>query len=85
MQSSNISGVGNIVFIKIKIKCPAGQNLEIMIFRCLKTLDFDKFFRELQHYEMFLFLSIPLSRPSLLYDYSTLSPKYSCYMNATVP
>ena len=35
---------------------PAGQNLEIMTVRYLKTLVFDKFFKKLQHYLMFLFL-----------------------------
>ena len=41
--------------MKIKIKCPAGKNLEIMIFRYLKTLVFDKFFKKL-HDLMFSFL-----------------------------
>ena len=31
---------GNILFIKIKIKCPTWQNLEIMTFRYLQTLTF---------------------------------------------
>ena len=35
---------GDILLIKIKIRFPAGQNLEIMTFRYLKTLVFDKFF-----------------------------------------
>ena len=46
---------GNFLFIKIKIKCNKGQNLEIMTFRYIKTLVFDKCFKELQHYLMFLF------------------------------
>ena len=45
-------GGGNILFIKFKVKCPAGQNLEIMTFRYLKNL----FFKKLQHYLMLLFL-----------------------------
>ena len=45
---------GNILLLKITIKCPAGQNLEIMIFRYLKTLVYDKFFKNLKHYLMFL-------------------------------
>ena len=40
-------GGGHILLTKIKIKCTAGQNLEIMTFRYLKTL---------QNYLMFLFL-----------------------------
>ena len=47
---------GNILLMKTKTKCPAGQNLEIMTVRYLKTLVFDKFFKKLQHYLMFLFL-----------------------------
>ena len=37
-ESSNSSSGGNILLIKIKIKRPAGQNLEIMTFRYLKAL-----------------------------------------------
>ena len=48
-------GGGDILLTKIKIKCPAGQNLEITIFRYLKTLVFEKFFKKL-HYLMFSFL-----------------------------
>ena len=55
LQSSNISSGGNILLMKIKIKCPTGKNLEIMTFRYLKNLVFDKFFKEIQHYLMFLF------------------------------
>ena len=56
-----LCGGGNILYLKIKIKCPAGQNLEIMTFRCLKTLVFDNFFKKLLHYLMFLFLKIIIS------------------------
>ena len=57
LKSSNVSGEGSdILFMKIKMKYPTGQNLEIMTFRYLKTLLFDKFFKKLQHYLMFLFL-----------------------------
>ena len=35
---------GNALLMKIKIKCPTGQNLDIMTFRYLKTLVFDMFF-----------------------------------------
>ena len=52
---------GNILLMKIITKCPAGQNLEIMTFRYLKTLVFDKFFKKLQHYLMFLFLESIIS------------------------
>ena len=55
LQNSNISSDGNILLMKIKIKCPTGKNLEIMTFRYLKNLVFDKFFKEIQHYLMFLF------------------------------
>ena len=51
-----VLGSGNILFIKIKIKCSTGQNVEIMAFRYLKTLAFDKFFTKFQHYLMFLIL-----------------------------
>ena len=47
LESSNISGVGVVIFFLQKLKCTAGQNLEIMTFRYLKTL---------QNYLMFLFL-----------------------------
>ena len=40
--------------MKIKIKCAAGQKLEVMIFKYLKTQVFDNCFKELQHYVMFL-------------------------------
>ena len=52
-----VLGLGNIFLIKIKIKCPAGQNLEIMTFRYLKTLVFDSFYKKLR-YLMFLFLNV---------------------------
>ena len=56
LQRSNSSGGGNILFIKIKIKCPAGQNLEIMTFRYLKTLAFDKFFKKIiTLFDVFIF------------------------------
>ena len=47
LGSSNSSGWGggDILLIKIKIQCcSAGQNLEVMTFRYLKTLVLDKFF-----------------------------------------
>ena len=44
LESSNSSGGGNILPVKIKIKCCARQNLEIMTFRYLKTLVYDIFF-----------------------------------------
>ena len=47
---------GNILFIRIKIKCPTGQNLEIMTLTYLKTLVFDKFFKKLQHYFINVFI-----------------------------
>ena len=53
---------------------PAGQNLEIMIFRYLKTLDFDKFFKESQHYVMFLLLSTIISDNYLLFMIVRLCP-----------
>ena len=52
---------GNTLFVKIKIKYPAGQNLEIMTFRYLKTLVFDKCFTKLQHYLTFLLLKSIIS------------------------
>ena len=52
--------VGKILLIKIEIKCPAGQNLEIMTFRYLGTLVLDNFFKKL-HYLMFLFLKTTIS------------------------
>ena len=52
---------GNILLIKIKIKCPAGQNLEIMPFRYLKTIAFDNVFKKLQHYLIFLFFKSIIS------------------------
>ena len=58
LQSSNSSGERgcNTLFIKIKIKCPAGQNLEIMTFSYLKTLDFDKFFEKIATlFDVFIF------------------------------
>ena len=75
MQSSKSSGGGNILFMIIKIKCPTGENFEIMTFRCLKTLVFDKFLTKLQHYLFFYSWRVLLviTNP-LLYDYSTLSP-----------
>ena len=48
---------GNILPMEIKIKRPAGQNLDVMTFKYLKTLVFDIFFKKkLQHYLMFLIL-----------------------------
>ena len=47
LQSSNISSGGNILLMKIKIKCPTGKHLEIMTFRYLKnTTLFDVFIFE---------------------------------------
>ena len=60
LESSNSSGGSNILLIKIKMKCLAGQILEIMTSRCLKTLVFNKFFN-LDHYLMFLFLKSIIS------------------------
>ena len=54
-ENSNSSGGGNILLIKIKIKWPAGQNLEIMTFRYLKTLIFDKVFKKITLFDVFLF------------------------------
>ena len=78
MQSSKSSGGGNILFMIIKIKCPTGENFEIMTFRCLKTLVFDKFLTKLQHYLFFYSWRILLviTNP-LLYDYSTFPPIYT--------
>ena len=59
-----LKGGGSIILIKnIKIKCLAEQNVVIMIFWYLKkpTLDFDKCFKELQHFMMFLFLKSIIS------------------------
>ena len=59
--------VGNILFIKNKIKCPpAGQNLKIMTFRDLKNLVFDKFLKISQiiwcfyFWRILLVITIPL-------------------------
>ena len=49
---------------------PYRAELEIMTFRYLKTLVFDKFLKILLHYLMFLFLKSIISDN---YDYSTLS------------
>ena len=46
--------------MKIKIKYSAGQSLEIMTFRYLKTLVFDKFFKKLQYYLKFYFWRVLL-------------------------
>ena len=75
LESINSSGDGNILLIKIKIKCPARQNLEIMIFRYLKTLVFDNFFKNSNIIWCFYFWRVLLviTNPPL-YDYSTLSP-----------
>ena len=55
LESSNSSGGGNILLIKIKIKGHAGENLEMMTFRYLKIWVFDKIFLKLQHYLMLIF------------------------------
>ena len=62
LESSNSSGGGNILLIKTKIKCPGGQNLEIMTFRYLNTLVFDNLKKKkyMQHL-MFLFLKSIIS------------------------
>ena len=54
-------GGGNILVIKIKIKCPVGQKLEIITFWYLKTLVFHKDFKKLQYYLMFFFLKSIIS------------------------
>ena len=81
LQNSNSSGGGNILFIKIKIECPAGQNLEIMTFRYLKTLVFDKLFQKLQIIWCFYFWGVSLVITNCLfnnlYNYLTLSPPYT--------
>ena len=59
---------------------PAGQNSEIMTFRYLKTLVFDKSFKKLQHCLMFSFLKSrvlfvitnPLFLSSWLFDFVPL-------------
>ena len=50
-----VLGGDNSLFIKIKSKCPAGENLEIITFRYHKTLVFGDFLKKLQHL-IFLFL-----------------------------
>ena len=55
------TGGGYILFMKIKIKCPSGQNLGIMTFRYLKTSVFDKFLKKLQYLMFFLFLKSIIS------------------------
>ena len=83
LQNSNSSGGGNILFIKIKIECPAGQDLEIMTFRYLKTLVFDKLFQKLQIIWCFYFWGVSLVITNCLfnnlYNYLTLSPHIHLY------
>ena len=67
----------NTLFIKIKIKCPAGQNLEILTFRYLKTLVFDKFLKKLQHYLFYFWRILLVITNPPLHDYSTLPPPYT--------
>ena len=56
LESSNSSGDGNVLLIKMKIKCLAGQNLEIMTFGYRKTLVFDKFFfKNTTLFDVFIF------------------------------
>ena len=67
-------GGGDILLIKIKIKCPAGQNLE-MTFIYLKISVFEFFFLNCHIFWCFYLwrvLSVIINPP--LYDYSTLSP-----------
>ena len=59
--------------IKIKIKCPAGQNLETMTLRHLKTYVLDKFFKHYIICFYFWRVLLVITNPTL-YDYSTLSP-----------
>ena len=59
--------------IKIKIKCPAGQNLETMTLRHLKTYVLDKFFKNYINCFYFWRVLLVITNPTL-YDYSTLSP-----------
>ena len=67
---------GNILLIKIK--CSAAQYLEIMIFRCLKTLVFDKSFKNSNIIWCFYFWRVLLViTNSPLYDYLTLFPHIS--------
>ena len=45
-----------ILLIKIKIKCPPEQNLEIITFRYLKTLVFNNFFKKIiTLFDVFIF------------------------------
>ena len=64
-----VLGSGNFFYIKIEIKYPAGQNLEIITFRYLKTLVFYIFLKISKHYLMFLHLKsiiiIDIYPPSL--------------------
>ena len=72
-----VLGSGNILLIKIKIKCLTGQNLEIMTFRYNKTLLFDKLFKNLEHYLMFLFLkSIISDNTNLLFMFIQICPPH---------
>ena len=66
----------NILLIKIKIKSPAGQNLELMTFRYLKILVSHRFFNKLQHYLMFLFLNSIIidNQPLSLWLFNFVSP-----------
>ena len=70
-----VLGDGNILLIKIKIKWPAGKNLEIMTFRYRKTLFFDKF---LKNYIIWCFyfwrILLVITNPLPLYAYLTLTP-----------
>ena len=69
---------GNILLMKIKVKYPAGQNLEMKTFRYLKTLIFDKPFKSYNIIWCFYFWRVLwLIANLLLYDYSTLSPHIS--------
>ena len=61
-----VLGFGNILLIKIKIKCSTGQNLEIIIFIFLKTLVFDKVFKNYNIIGCFYFWKVLLVITSLL-------------------
>ena len=61
-----VLGFGNILLIKIKIKCSTGQNLEIITFIFLKTLVFDKVFKNYNIIGCFYFWKVLLVITSLL-------------------
>ena len=67
-----VLGGGNILLAKLK--CPARKNLEIMTFRYLKTLVFDKIFKKLRYLLLYFWRVLLVMTNPLLYDYLTLSP-----------